>query len=296
LSAATPFEALIQQLTPLYGEGEARSIARIALEDAFDIRGAAACAAYVPRTPDEATRLQDITARLLRSEPIQYVLGVADFFSLKFLVTPAVLIPRQETEELVAWLRDDVRSAISISTLPKTTLRVLDIGLGSGCIGITLQRQLPDIQLFGCDVSADALAVATQNAQRLLPAGADVTFFEADVLDTASWADFPSDLSIIVSNPPYIPHHERDLMPSHVLDHEPALALFVEDNDPLIFYKKIAELATQKLRRGGLLRFECNEFNAQEVADWLRHTGWHNVECRQDLSGADRMVGGQLPA
>ena len=269
---------LVEQLTPRYGEGEARAIVRIVFEDVFD-RGRSF----------EPLKFQEILPRLVAGEPVQYVLGQADFFGLKFKVDPSVLIPRQETEELVAWVLEDLKS---FSPLSSPTL--LDIGLGSGCIGIALKKKRPGLQLFGLEKSSEALAIATENAQRIL--GLDrpaLQFHLGDVLLRSDWAKFPA-LDMVVSNPPYIPYTETYLVPDHVLAHEPALALFVGDPDPLLFYRIIAEFSLEKLLPGGRLFFECNEFNAQEVAELLREKGFLNVELRRDLAGAERMVKGIL--
>jgi release factor glutamine methyltransferase len=280
---------LVHDLIGLYDEGEANSIARIVFETLFGIRGALKCTHYVLRDAQEAARLAEAKTRLIRHEPVQYVLGVADFFGLVYHVTPDVLIPRQETELLVDWIRHDVRPDISTQ---KKTPRILDVGIGSGCIGITLRHLMPQIELWGCDISAAALAVARRNAAHLLPEyPTGVTFVQMDALDDKAWQSLPIDYQVVVSNPPYIPHRERDLIPSHVLGHEPDLALFVTDDDPLIFYRLISQQAKRVLSPGGLLRFECNEFNAQEVAQLLQEQGWDDVQLRKDLSGADRMVG-----
>lgn len=270
---------LVEQLTARYGEGEAKAIARIVFEDAFD-RGRAF----------EATRFETILSRLVAGEPVQYVLGEADFFGLKFKVNPAVLIPRQETEDLVAWVLEHLKTFSPIAA-PS----LLDIGLGSGCIGISLKKKRPSLQLFGLEKSPEALAVATENASRHLniPISqfSNFEFMEGDILNRSDWAGFPQ-LDVVVSNPPYIPHSEKGHVPEHVMNHEPALALFVDDPDALLFYRAIAEFSLEKLRPGGVLFFECNEFNATEVADMLRAKGFSNVETRKDLSGANRMVKG----
>lgn len=279
---ATPpqsaFEQLVLDLSPRYGTGEATSIARIVFEDAFGTRR--------PHekqfSSEEETLFLAIRQRLLAGEPLQYVLGVADFWGLKFKVSPAVLIPRQETEELVAQVRDWLRLA------GNTAAKVLDIGIGSGCIGIALKKEMPQIQLFGLEKSPDALSVATENAHRLL-GDSFGTFVLGDVLRRDSWQDFPP-LDLVVSNPPYIPQRERSLMPEHVLAYEPALALFVEDSDPLLFYRTIALLAREKLRPRGALFFECNEFNATEVVRLLNELDFSEARLQQDLSGADRIV------
>jgi release factor glutamine methyltransferase len=265
---------LIAQLTPRYGAGEATAMARIVFEDVFG----------QPAAFDES-QFQAICQRLVAGEPVQYVLGEADFFGLKFKVNPAVLIPRQETEELVAWVLEHLK------TNQLAAADLLDIGLGSGCIGTTLRRKWPALRLWGLEKSPAALALATENAARLLGEPADFRFVLGDILVPADWAQFPA-LDVVVSNPPYIPQAEKNLMPEHVLAHEPALALFVDDADPLLFYRAIADFSLKKLKSGGALFFECNEFNASNVADLLREKGFQNVELRRDLAGAERMVRG----
>lgn len=279
----TPFEHLILDLTPRYGPGEARSIARIVFEDAFGTRRPA------EKVFSEMEELQfpDIRRRLLLGEPVQYVLGQADFFGLKFKVNPAVLIPRQETEELVAWALEVLKER----ALPHPA--VLDVGLGSGCIGITLKAKRPDIRLYGLEKSPAALEVASENARRIL-GDQTFTFVSGDILAPSCEQLFPG-LDLIVSNPPYIPLREQTLMPEHVRKYEPAIALFVDDDDPLLFYRAIAGFARRKLRPGGALFFECNEFNAGEVAELLRAEGFVNVALRSDLAGAERMARGERP-
>ncbi|MFN0173847.1 MAG: peptide chain release factor N(5)-glutamine methyltransferase [Saprospiraceae bacterium] len=273
--------SLVEQLMPRYGEGEAKAIARIVFEDAFDHGRAFG-----------EVRFAEILQRLLAGEPVQYVLGEADFFGLKFTVSPDVLIPRQETEELVAWVLEHLKTFS-----PVHAPRLLDIGLGSGCIGITLKKKMPGLELFGLEKSPSALAIATENAKRILniPISQypNFQFLHGDILNRSEWALFPQ-LDVVVSNPPYIPHSEKHLVPEHVMAHEPALALFVDDPDPLLFYRAIADFSLGKLRPDGVLFFECNEFNAAEVADMLREKGFSKVELRKDLSGAERMVKGLL--
>lgn len=274
------FENLILDLSPRYGPGEARSIARIVFEDAFGTRRPAE---KIFSETEEAQFLY-IRRRLLLGEPVQYVLGQADFFGLKFKVNPAVLIPRQETEELVAWALEWLKE----QALPEAA--ILDIGLGSGCIGITLKAKRPDVRLFGLEKSPEALKVAVENARRIL-GGNNFTFLPGDILEPSVEYLFPQ-LDLIVSNPPYIPLKEQNLMPEHVRRYEPGPALFVDDDDPLLFYRAIAGFARRKLRPGGALFFECNEFNAGEVTGWLQEEGFANVVLRRDLAGAERMVRG----
>ena len=265
---------LTEALTPAYGGGEASSIARIVAEDAFNLKGNAG------RELDEAeyTRYLDISQRLLSGEPVQYVLGQADFFGMKFRVSPATLIPRQETEELVAWVLEEPVS---------NDVKLLDVGLGSGCIAISIRKKRPGWTVYGMDVSEEALAVAQQNSETLV--GGDTRFFHGNALKKQDWQNLPA-LDIVISNPPYIPAAERTLVPAHVLNHEPHLALFVTDDDPLLFYREIAGMSLEKLKSGGRIFFECNEFNADEVAEMLGQVGFTSIESRKDICGADRMV------
>lgn len=273
---------LAQSLTPRYGAGESASIARIVAEDVFSLKKSPEWTL----TAAETAHFEEIKTRLIAGEPVQYVLGEADFFGLKFRVSPSVLIPRQETEELVAWVLQYLKSI----QLEQPTL--LDIGLGSGCIGITLQKKYPWLRLYGLEKSRAALEVAAENADRILapsPLTPRPSLLHGDILNPADWEQFPS-LDVVVSNPPYIPLREKNVMPDHVLAHEPGLALFVDDDDPLLFYRTIAQFCQKKLRPGGALFFECNEFNAPQVADLLREMGFVGVELRRDLAGAERMA------
>lgn len=278
--ATSAFEQLVIDLTPRYGPGEARSIARIVFEDAF---GTKRPAERVFSTEEE-TQFLHLRQLLLGGEPLQYVLGMADFFGYRFQVSPEVLIPRQETEELVAWVLADLQRQ-------PTGMKILDVGTGSGCIAVTLARKMPTAEVWAIDLSAGALAVATENARRL---GALVQFQQLDVLDEKEWEQLP-DFECIVSNPPYIPESEAILMPEHVLRFEPHQALFVDNEDPLLFYRRIADLALLKLTTSGTLFLECNEFNAGEVAELLRQKGFTEVVLRHDLAGAERMVRGVSP-
>lgn len=275
----THFQHLLSDLTPYYGEAEARSILRIVWEDVFGQRAPF----DKPLSEDEQTHLTNIRVRLLRHEPVQYIVGAADFFGLRYRVSSDVLIPRQETEELVAWVLDWLRKA------GLKQPKVLDVGVGSGCIGITIARKNPSVQLFGLEKSSAALAIARDNALRLLPPAAAVHWIEGDALAEDTWAFF-QDLDVIVSNPPYIPHHELDKVPPHVRAFEPDMALFVEDAEPLIFYQTIANQALNCLKPNGALFFECNQYNATELVHWLKVNGWNEVQLRQDLSGNDRMI------
>jgi release factor glutamine methyltransferase len=272
---------LIEQLRPLYGTAEAQSITRIVFEDAFGLRTLRDTA---PLPPAQEKELEGITRRLLNWEPVQYVLGQADFYGLKFRVDQRVLIPRQETEELVHWILEAHAAA--------PPLRLLDIGTGSGCIPITLKRLRPEWQVDALDVSADALALAQENAKRY---DTEIKFHQLDIRQPGHWARLP-DYGLIVSNPPYIPPSERKVVPPNVLRYEPQLALFTETEDALLFYRTIGELALQRLRPGGWLYFELNEFSAAEVPGLLRQQGFEEVVLREDLHGKPRMARGRQPA
>ncbi|SMB81630.1 modification methylase, HemK family [Hymenobacter roseosalivarius DSM 11622] len=219
--------------------------------------------------------------RLLRHEPLQYVLGTAYFAGLELAVTPATLIPRPETEELVALISKEQKNA------PQLT--ILDIGTGSGCIPIALSQALPEAWVMGVDISAEALAVARRNAARYAP---NVEFQEVDILRAAPTGIAPHSLAVLVSNPPYVLESERVLMRPNVLRYEPATALFVPDNDPLLFYRRIAGLGQELLRPGGKLYFEINERYAESVLALLAGLGYAGGQIQQDMFGKDRMVSG----
>lgn len=240
-------------------------------------------------SPEAFARAEAGVRRLLANEPIQYITGIAHFYGREFFVDPSVLIPRRETEELVEWVAGSSR--IQQAGDKAQPISVLDIGTGSGCIPISLALELKDRSpdITALDVSEDALAVARKNAATL---GASVAFQHLDVLTARP--DAFDGLDVIVSNPPYVRHSEKESLAPHVRDHEPGLALFVEDADPLLFYREIARLGQHWLQPGGSLFFEINEQFGQEVVALLEATGYHSVELRQDLAGKDRMVMGRV--
>ena len=228
-------------------------------------------------------RIREIVEHLKRMEPIQYIIGIADFYSLEFEVGPDVLIPRPETEELV----DRV-----IRDYPDKAVKILDIGTGSGCIAITLARHLPQATVTAIDISAGALTIAAGNAKRN---GVSVDFIHTDILsEEKAGAAIPGTFDVIVSNPPYIKELEKKEMERNVLDYEPHLALFVPDEDPLLFYRAIAHFGKKKLVKEGRLYFEINAQCGCETVDMLQHEGYTNIELIRDLSGKDRMVKAQL--
>ena len=264
-------------LEPRYGEGEARAIAFMVLEDGF---GLSRTDIYVGKvrqfSVDERTRLLTMCEQLKAGMPVQYVLGKAWFSGREFEVTPAVLIPRPETEELVAWAAEQ-----------QGVQRILDAGTGSGCIAISLQLALPTAQVEAWDISAEALAVARRNGDRL---GAPVRWEQHDLL--APWST-EAVFDLIVSNPPYICERERADMEQHVLEHEPDGALFVPDDDALLFYRTLAQRAVGgALREGGRLMVEINSAYGPETVALFERCGLHDVELRQDEFGNNRMVCG----
>ena len=216
--------------------------------------------------------------RILAGEPYQYVLGTSFFYNLELDTDARALIPRPETEELVDWITKDFSSC--------SEGRLLDVGTGSGCIALALKSVFPDWTVSAVDVSKDVLNLVRQNA---LKNELDIELIEDNALDF-SYDFYAESYTVIVSNPPYIPMRDRIRMARHVLDFEPELALFVEDESPLIFYQKIAELAVKKLALNGALYFELNEDLAQETKVLLTELGFNNTEIRQDLQGRNRML------
>ncbi|MDX1531616.1 MAG: peptide chain release factor N(5)-glutamine methyltransferase [Rhodothermales bacterium] len=221
--------------------------------------------------------------RRLRREPIQYVLGHADFYGLRLLVDPAVLIPRPETEEVVEALLRELEG--------QDGPWVLDVGTGSGAIALAVKHERPDAEVFACDVSADALDVAAANADRL---GLEATFILADVLEPAFADGVPACFDVLVSNPPYVPDGERDAMEPEVRDHEPRLALFTGP-DPLRFYRALTGHAERVLKPDGLLLVEAHADHAAAVRDLLGEARFRDVGLRKDLAGRDRIVWGRRP-
>ncbi len=272
------YQNFVSQLSEVYEPGEARSIARIVFEDALRVYDLQSKATLFSIQEEELHKIQ---TRLLQKEPVQYILGQADFYGLKFKVNQNVLIPRQETEELVFCLLETIQKEIKNSTL-----KLLDVGTGSGCIPITLKKKVPQLNIEALDVSQEALEIAIFNANFNKTF---IRFFECDILDRVQW-QICAQYNIIVSNPPYIPQRERVLMPAYVTDFEPAKALFVSDEHPLLFYDVIADFASLHLISDGYLFFECNEFNAQEVVQLLENKGFKQILLQKDMNGKDRMI------
>ena len=220
--------------------------------------------------------LEKILRRLENGEPVQYILGVADFAGRQFHVAPGVLIPRPETAELCGWVVSEAKRASQL----------LDIGTGSGCIAVTLAAELPHAKVSAWDISDDALRIAQENATRQ---GVNVTFEKHDILD-ANPTFGQTTYDIIVSNPPYIKPSERDGMAKNVLDYEPDIALFAPDENPVIFYQRIADFAWQNLTNGGKLFFELNPLTAETVGDYLHQLGFAKMEFRRDIYGKQRFL------
>lgn len=272
------YRELWRTLEPLYGNGEARAITDYVLDVCFGLSKAdILCGAVEEMTAEKTAELNKIFGRLTEGEPVQYVLGRAEFSGRWFNVRPGVLIPRPETEELCAWITADSKASGS----PE----VLDIGTGSGCIAITLQLGMPESNVTAWDISADALSVARENAQRL---GANVNFVKLDALNAKPEGEW----DVIVSNPPYICEKEKKDMAVNVLEHEPHTALFVPDADPLLFYRAITRLAVQTLNKGGRLYFEINPIYADDTCRMMQAEGMTAVELRSDMYGKQRMAKG----
>jgi release factor glutamine methyltransferase len=230
-------------------------------------------------------RFQQCSRELLHGRPIQYVLGHAWFAGMRFKVDERVLIPRPETEELVEIVRNIYRNKHQAENYQ---IRMLDIGTGSGCIAIALKRYFEDWKVTAMDKSKKAIELATFNAELL---GTDIKFVEADILIEA-WNDHKPSFDIMVSNPPYIPDEDKQDMALHVLKHEPHMALFTENEDPLIFYKAIVNFSLHHLYRGGMLFFETHASYAHEVASWMESNEFEQVTVLQDMQGKDRIVYG----
>lgn len=272
------YRELWRTLEPLYGNGEARAVTDYVLDVCFGLSKAdIMCGAVEEMTAEKTAELRKIFSRLTEGEPVQYVLGRAEFSGRWFNVRPGVLIPRPETEELCAWITADSKASAS----PK----VLDIGTGSGCIAITLQLDMPESKVTAWDISADALDVARENAKQL---GANVNFVKQDALNAKPEGEW----DVIVSNPPYICEKEKKDMAVNVLEHEPHTALFVPDADPLLFYRAITRLAVQTLSKGGRLYFEINPIYADDTCHMMRAEGMTAVELRSDMYGKQRMAKG----
>jgi release factor glutamine methyltransferase len=268
------------QLQDIYGTEEVSSIFYITADHISGFsRTDAILKGSALLSEEQETAYLKVLAALKAGKPIQYILGETVFYGLPFKVSSAVLIPRPETEELVEW----VIECSSLTDITGSSLRIIDIGTGSGCIAISLKKNLPLSQVFALDVSEEAIDIASANSS-LNQVG--ISFIKADIREFTTTQKF----DVIISNPPYITEKEEEQMHDNVLDHEPHLALFVPNEKPLMFYEAIADFAWVSLSDMGLLFFEINEHYAKETMEMLAAKSFINIELRKDMQGKDRMI------
>jgi release factor glutamine methyltransferase len=280
------FQELVSEITAVYDENEAKTIVYLLLNHFLKLSKSDI---LLDEKVNQCADFYEIIKRLKSHEPIQYIIGETEFYGRKFKVTTDTLIPRPETEELVQL------SVISYQSSGERSLRnnekhdakpkILDIGTGSGCIAVSLACELPDAQVYAYDISEQALRIAKENAERN---GANVIFEKVNILESSTV--YHSPFTVIVSNPPYVMNSEKSEMEKNVLDYEPYLALFVEDDDPLIFYKKIAEFSAKNLTKKGLCIVEINQAFGLETAELFWNEGFSYVEVVKDMFGKDRFV------
>ena len=280
---------LLQELSAVYDEKEIECFFYLLLESYHGKKRIDL--ALNPEMEMDALQLikwESALSELKNQKPIQYIIGQTEFYGLPFLVNENTLIPRPETEELVEWIVvESSKSAVG-------SLKILDIGTGSGCIAISLAKNLPNAEVFAVDVSEKALAVAKKNAEINK---IEVNFVNADILSVTNLNELPTSnfqlpthFDIIVSNPPYVRNLEKAEIKPNVLEFEPHLALFVEDTDALLFYRKTAELATKNLAQNGQLFFEINQYLGKETVELLVNLGFKSIELKKDIYGNDRMI------
>ena len=288
------YQEFWQSLTPLYDAGEAQAIVRTVLDVEYGMTLTdIICGKVNELSSDEERNLEEIITRLQNGEPVQYVLGEADFAGRTFHVEPGVLIPRPETAELCQWIEEDVSSLKA-----DERKQILDICTGSGCIAITLGLTIPNSEITGWDISEDALRIAQGNVEMLKAGNVRIEYQDALMLPEAAEiseaAEPDSALAknwdIIVSNPPYICEKEKADMEKNVLEHEPSIALFVPDEDPLKFYRAIAEYASSALKSEGALYFEINPIYEKETREMLQSLGFKDIETKEDAFGKKRMM------
>ena len=273
------YKKFVKQLQTIYDEREAENIADWVFESIANNKRADRVIDKQKHFIDSIIQqLNAALQQLLEHKPIQYVLGEVWFYKMKLLVNEHVLIPRPETEELVEWV-------IKESKIQNSKFKILDVGTGSGCIAVALKKELADAEIFAIDVSDDALSVAKQNAQDQNTA---INFLQLDFLNEDDWPSLPS-FDIIISNPPYIPENEKSKLAKNVVNHEPHLALFVDDNDPFIFYKKIASFAEKHLNENGKIFVEVHEDYAKQVQQIFAEKNF-TTEIKKDIYGRERMI------
>ena len=282
LSYGEAFYQLKNELQSLYDAQEAAAIAHELL---YSITGLDKMERLMQKdtlfSEEQQARFESGKSDLLAGKPLQYVTGTAWFIGREFKVNDHVLIPRPETEELVGWIINDCKDKKDIS--------ILDIGTGSGCIPISLQLALPNAFITSCDISGEAIEVAKETARKL---GADVSFIKTDFLNQKMWYNFEQ-YDVIVSNPPYIPQNEYEQMHTNVRDHEPSLALFVPNDDALLFYRNIAEFGREHLKPNGIIYCELHKDYAKESEKMFNQKGY-DTELRKDMHGNDRMLKAEL--
>jgi len=273
------------ELNGIYEEKETASLCNIVLKEIVDLSSSKIRAFPELELSDEQINsIKNILSELKTGKPIQYILGHAEFYGLDFKVNPSVLIPRPETEELVDWI------ITSVGNEQLAVGSILDIGTGSGCIAVSLKKNLPEFAVSAMDISPEALRTAEENAKSN---GTEVNFIQADILNLPSEIRLPKS-QIIVSNPPYVTLADKRQMHTNVTDFEPHTALFVPENDPLIFYKAIADFATKNLEAGGMLFFEINENYGEQLVEQFNYKLFKNIELRKDMSGRDRTIKAQF--
>ena len=289
------YRNLWQPLTALYDEGEAKAIVRWVLEVRFGLTWTdIVCGKVEELSLDDRTALDTILQRLAEGEPVQYVVGLAEFGPRLFHVAPGVLIPRPETYELCQWIvlkRKEERGESREDSQRTDTLRMLDIGTGSGCIACTLAAEIAGAEVTAWDISEEALTIARENAKRT---HIHVSFEQVNVLRREERGERREKTwDLIVSNPPYICEKERTEMERNVLEHEPETALFVPDDDPLLFYRTIAQYGYEMLKRDGWLYFEINPLYVSDLQELLHVMGYHAIESKEDQYGKPRMIRAQ---
>ncbi|MFS4492082.1 peptide chain release factor N(5)-glutamine methyltransferase [Maribacter sp. 2308TA10-17] len=276
------------ELDTLYPKEEVDSFFYMLIEDQLELeRFVLAMEPNLIISKEEETPLFEALSRLKLQEPIQHIIGTTHFMDMDFEVTSNVLIPRPETEELVHWIIEEVHST-KYEVRSRNTLKILDVGTGSGCIAISLAKNLPKAKVYALDVSAEALEVAQKNAKLN---NVDIDFLKDDILALES---MDTNFDIIVSNPPYVRELEKKEMQTNVLEHEPDLALFVSDENPLVFYKGITAFAVKNLKENGLLFFEINQYFGKETEQLLKNHNFSEIELRKDMFGNDRMLKAML--
>jgi release factor glutamine methyltransferase len=269
-----------EELQDLYEEREVKSFVNLVMQE-FTGLDYAQLLMSDDKTVSESVMLKIKFAinDLKVYKPVQYILGKTIFYDLEFIVNPSVLIPRPETEELVQWIISDYKNNFNF-------VDIIDIGTGSGCIPIALKSNLELSKVYGIDISKDALKVAELNA---LNNQVDIHYKQIDIFDTEKWSKLPL-FDVIVSNPPYICESEKELMQANVINYEPHLALFVENDNPLIYYNIIADFAKDKLKPEGSLYFEINEGLAYQTIDLLEAKGFSHSEIKKDMQGKNRFI------